>query len=1444
MENGGSATSATPLTVTAATTFTMTAAPSSASLIQGQSVAYAITLSSSNGFTQLAGLNVAGVPGGVTATFNPTQITAGQTSILTLVAPASQPIGSAMLTVTASATVSGISVMGSANLNLAVQAPTTSFIGRTVVSNTKETPIAGVTVSMTGMDGGGNTTGCSGTTVSDAAGNFALTNLSAMCVGPQLVGFNGTTATAPPGQYAGVNLVFTLASGQVTASPVLVHLPQIKNQETFNVQQNAGSDQTYAFQTIPGLVVTVYAGTTLTMPDGSKPNPFPLVGVEVPVDRLPDAKPNVPTMLRVFIVAFQPANATASQPVAITFPNTINAPPGENMPLMTLNPTIGQMVPYGTGTVNSSGTQIVPDTDPAHAPHLYGLVHFDWHGPMPAPPPTTNPGPGGPGDGSHPHPCNACPCPQDTTATAGQPVDLASGILINTSTDIAINGPRGAVSLVRTYRSLSSNPGPFGLGTSHNYNLQLNTFGYISGQGIITLVMADGNQYPFNQTSSGTFTNTTIPELSGAVLTVAGTYNLRWPDGTLYVFQTSSLGGREAFLTAITDTNGNTSTLTLNPSQPLQITQITDPVGRSLNLAYDSSNRITQVTDPIGRTLQYTYNSQGTLATFTDAAGGVWNYAYDAQNNLTQVTDPRNIVTEQTTYNESFDGRVLSQKQGDGGVYSFQYTLLNPLVTTSPVIQTLVTDPLGNVTQYRFSPQALVTDITDASGQTTSLTRDPQHNNLASAYAGNATCAACGSCASGNTAFTLDANGNVLTQTDALGNITQFTYDPVFNKVTSITDPLGDVTYFTYDGHGNLLTKKDPNGNITSFQYDSFGDLIQTTDPLQNTSTFAYDTFGNRASTTDALKQVTLFQDDAVSRQIGVQDALGRRSAIAYDALDRIVKQTNAQNGITSFSYDAVGNLLSVTDARNNKTAFTYDPMNRLINRTDPLSNTDYRTYDFYGNLVKLVDRRGQINTFTYDYLNRLIGENYQDGSTVSRAYDSNGRLIQANDSVGGVFTFSYDLDGHLLAATTQLGTVQYTRDSLGRALSRQVVGQSAVSYSYDKAGNLLSAGLPSASATYAYDPRNEPLTLSRLNGVVSNYGYDALGRVQSIGHALGANSLASLGYAYDAVSNRTGQQTSLAQALITQPTVESYDNANRLLQAGSTTYTYDNNGNLTAQSNSAGSTTYTWDSRGRLTSIASSSGQTTTLLYDFGSNLLQQNDGGPSLNLVQTFVLDDLTNVAYVSRSDGDHFSVLAGRILDQHLAAIHGSGFIEYGLADAINSTVATVDQTGSVKGQFLYEPFGQTTVSGSSYPFQYTGRMPTSAGLYYYRARFYAPGFGRFILEDPLGHIPSRLMGEDSTELASKLNLYSYTGNSPEGFSDPSGLDRYKICDSYGCVENYICKKYVDFGCQYAPAYCCHVEYDGCMAGLDPTDPDFQDKAAKCTLRLAQCVSNVKQ
>jgi RHS repeat-associated protein len=430
------------------------------------------------------------------------------------------------------------------------------------------------------------------------------------------------------------------------------------------------------------------------------------------------------------------------------------------------------------------------------------------------------------------------------------------------------------------------------------------------------------------------------------------------------------------------------------------------------------------------------------------------------------------------------------------------------------------------------------------------------------------------------------------------------------------------------------------------------------------------------------------------------------------------------------------------------------------MTRTTPLGKTDTRRYDLNGNLTSFVDRRGQTSVLTYDALNRVVGESYQDGSRVARFYDASSRLVRVDDSIGGIFTFTYDLNGRLTSSTGPFGTVRYTYDDAGRILSRQVIGQPPVDYTYDDAGNLRAARTSGAAVTFDYDAHNRLLSVNRANGVSTRYAYDPLGRLLSLMDARGSDMLNEQRYTYDAAGDRTRYTANIGRPLITEAATSRYDADNRLLQRGATTYIYDENGNLVSETEPRGTTIYRWDPRNRLHSISTPDGQTTTFRYDFASNLVQQQDAGPGSNLTQNLVLDGLTNVVFQSNSNGDQFSILTGQGTDQHLAVIRPGGRVEYGLADAINSTIATIDQSGSIQARFYYEPFGQTDSTDGRYPFQYTGRAPISASLYYYRARYYDALAGRFISEDPIGFLGG-------------LNLYRYVNNDPMLLTDPTGL-----------------------------------------------------------------------
>ena len=126
---------------------------------------------------------------------------------------------------------------------------------------------------------------------------------------------------------------------------------------------------------------------------------------------------------------------------------------------------------------------------------------------------------------------------------------------------------------------------------------------------------------------------------------------------------------------------------------------------------------------------------------------------------------------------------------------------------------------------------------------------------------------------------------------------------------------------------------------------------------------------------------------------------------------------------------------------------------------------------------------------------------------------------------------------------------------------------------------------------------------------------------------------------------------------------------------------------------------------------------------------------------------------------------NVLTGLGIDEFISRTE-SGSASTMLTDALGSTVALTDGTGTLQTEYTYEPFGAVTATGTSSTnaYQFTGRENDDTGLAYYRARYYSPMLQRFISEDPIG-----FAGGDS-------NLYAYVFNSPTTYTDPMGLFAY--------------------------------------------------------------------
>jgi RHS repeat-associated protein len=283
--------------------------------------------------------------------------------------------------------------------------------------------------------------------------------------------------------------------------------------------------------------------------------------------------------------------------------------------------------------------------------------------------------------------------------------------------------------------------------------------------------------------------------------------------------------------------------------------------------------------------------------------------------------------------------------------------------------------------------------------------------------------------------------------------------------------------------------------------------------------------------------------------------------------------------------------------------------------------------------------------------------------------------------------------------------------------------------YSYDGVGNVTSIidhNDPQNNSAMQYD------SLDRLTGSTGPWGpgsfnYDAIGNRTS--KNIGSNSK---NYSYNPSDNRLSGY--------------SHDANGNLLQDDNFTYVYDSENRLVRVLSGANVITeYKYDGDGRRIS-KTANGETTYYAYGTGLNVLTEfnNQGVPKFD----YIYAGNKNIARVN--------------FDAN-GAPESRTFYH---SDHLGSSLAITDAFTTVVWNQSYLPFGESysgtgTLANSH---QYTGKeYESETGLYYYGARYYHPGFGRFMSVDPAGI--------DITNPQS-LNRYAYVQNSPFKFVDPDG------------------------------------------------------------------------
>ena len=708
------------------------------------------------------------------------------------------------------------------------------------------------------------------------------------------------------------------------------------------------------------------------------------------------------------------------------------------------------------------------------------------------------------------------------------------------------------------------------------------------------------------------------------------------------------------------------------------------------------------------------YDLDGNLASFADEAGRITRYQYDAINRPTDVThvDPNGMT-----------------------VLAHTHTVYDAFgnITSSTVIFDGIaggTENQNRTTSYRYDRLNQHTVSIDPLGQSTTVN--------------------------------YDSRGNVIATVDPLGNTTRYDYDNL-DRQTVVHDPLDTTanpvtTVTTYDEAGNVTSVTDPDHNVTTYYYDPRNQLIAEsksgllTDlgtPVAPTSYF-YDARGLLTASIDLNGQATWFYYDAFGRLIE-KDFNG--GIAAY--------------GVQRYEYSADDLITNAFDTS--------------VSESDPGSRTEY-TYNYDDPLRRLsttqisldMESASVATTLVYHYNsgNDLYQIDIQSPSvdeySLQYAYDGLGQeehVIQSGDSVPAENArFTYDAAGELLTIT------RYASDH-----DSSLVATSA--YAYDNGGRLSSlthtgpGSTNLGSYTYSeYDADNriksEQYVFGTQPAELNTYAYDADGQLINATHS-NQNTEA---YQYDGNGNRnlsTSGVGSGSYAIGVQ---------NELTSKGSTTFGYDNNGNLISAdgTNSHQSLTYDGINRLRLVTDTDVDGnQTSQSLYSYDvfdrrvAKAVDTIDNQGQENTDATFYIYRGNILLLTVDGNGNvTHRFLSGPLPNQVLADNQATpsdqtGSTHWLFADEQQSVRVVAQYNGTTttaENQITYDSFGNIT-AGITPAFGYAGmQYDSETGLYYDNARYYDPHVGHFITTDPANSGP---------------NPYEYADNSPTNETDPSGL-----------------------------------------------------------------------
>lgn len=810
-------------------------------------------------------------------------------------------------------------------------------------------------------------------------------------------------------------------------------------------------------------------------------------------------------------------------------------------------------------------------------------------------------------------------------------------------------------------------------------------------------------------------------------------------------------------------------------------------------LEYFPKARVTKVRDGLGGETVYHYNDLDLVTKIFDAGGGIVNFEYGDSGELLAEIDELGR-RHSYEYDEQLNCVAMTKRDGTRRQFSFNEFCL-PVSITDETDATWTREydergnlkaainPLGARREYEHNPFGDVTVYRDALGHENrfewtnggAVRKFQNRLGASSFYEFNERELL--------SKITITESGiTIRYEYDDAGRIRRVTESDAQEKTLS-------VRRFEYDAQNNLISKTDALGNRSLYRYGGYDKLIERTDALGFSRKFEY---------------------DSNERVTEITNEKGEEYFFEYDLLDRIISETAFDGAKTVYKYNAAGEAVYMQDALGRETFFRNDEMGRLVSRLRSDATTVNYVYDESGKLIEAqnpsVKVRRQYNAawqVVREEQNDTIVEYKYDAEgrrTLRKTISSGG--------VSSEVKYETDAEGNLLKAVFAGREIKFERDRLGRTVKRQNANDLFENFEYGGDGNIKSQrvsvganGREIVRRNYEWDALGNLVQIGDSLRGARRYGYDALERLQKVERIISgqavklpdapdrnfSNSIPPAKRLWSADANdfdefsEETRETEIFQYDADGNLVErdssvrgkktfKYERGDRLSEREKIVYIYDAVGNLIEKSSGIEATYFRYDADNQVVGVIKN-GRETEFEYDaFGRRTSKRSNG-----VLMNFVWDES-----VLLSESKDSQLVTEYVHEQFVPlAKFGKNGVETYHTDYLGTPKEVTNERGEIVWQGVYDEYGRVDAvkNQTEQNIRFQGQYEDAeTGLFYNLSRYYDADSCRYINQDPLG-----LVGD--------FNFYKYCRN-PINWLDPWGLDElvYQLLDKDGKVIYY--------------------------------------------------------